>query len=96
MNRKRPMLIPNVSLVPRDGDTELIITNDPEPVIEFNLNPLAHTGINVIKPYVNHWSVRAVANIKKTPTEEEQALEKMIFQCLWDMRVRSQSEEQIA
>lgn len=95
MNRKRPMLIPNVSLVPRDGETGDVRTNDPQPVVEFALTPLAQTtNSNIIEPYVNHWSVRAVANIKKTPTEEERELEKMVFQCLWNMRVKSQLEEQ--
>ena len=51
-------------------------------------------SLPLVQPYVSQWSIRAVANIKKNPTEEEKALEKMIFQCLWDMRVVTQQRSE--
>ena len=84
MNRVRPNIqaaLNNTSTVNRNG-TDKITLLQTKPRPQFKPCP--------IKPYVNEWWLRAGINMRKTPTEEEHKLEKMIFECLWDMRVRTE------
>lgn len=60
-----------------------------------NTLPLVNPkSLPLIQPYVSQWSIRAIANIRKKPTEEEKALEKMIFECLWDMKVITEEKNE--
>ena len=98
MNTK-PMsrLIPNVSIVQCDASSVppdarennlIFLSSEPKDTDKYKLNKLAKRSNVKIVPYLNHWCIRSVMSMKKESTKEELALERMIFDYLWDVHVR--------
>ena len=94
MNRVSPRVKVNIK------DASCVTTaNNENPIgIDLPSKHRPHITPPPIQSLIDGWWLRADINMRKTPTEEEHRLEKMIFEYLWDMKVlaeRTQEEVQV-